>query len=154
MAKKHNIFTPLLLQVDNPSEIFVKHRLELSKSAVEAVSYCVNNKLTNIVFVEIETIPSLSTLQLRVDQQSFLDVLDKNLETLEKFEEYEFHSLVKKYMPASRNLEKKDWNTVILSTPEDVFSILHLLKTGFSFEIKHLSAKNKASIKLAKINVK
>jgi hypothetical protein len=89
MAKKHNIFTPLLLQVDNPSEIFVKHRLELSKSAVKAVSYCVNNKLTNIVFVEIETIPSLSTLQLRVDQQSFLDVLDKNLETLEKFEEYE-----------------------------------------------------------------
>ena len=89
MAKKHNIFTPLLLQVDNPSDVFDKHRLELSKSAVEAVSYCVNNKLTNIVFVEIETIPSLSTLQLRVDQQSFLDVLDKNLETLEKFEEYE-----------------------------------------------------------------
>ena len=89
MAKKRTTFTPLLLQVDNPSDIFVKHRLELSKSAVEAVSYCVNNKLTNIVFVEIETIPSLSTLQLRVDQQSFLDVLDKNLETLEKFEEYE-----------------------------------------------------------------
>jgi hypothetical protein len=89
MAKKHNIFTPLLLQVDNPSEIFVKHRLELSKSAVEAVSYCVNNKLTNIVFVEIETVPSSSTLQLRVDKQSFLDVLDKNLDTLEKFEEYE-----------------------------------------------------------------
>ncbi len=89
MAKKSNIFTPLLLQVDNPSEVFDKHRLELSKSAVEAVSYCISNKLTNIVFVEIETIPSLSTLQLRVDQQSFLDVLDKNLETLEKFEEYE-----------------------------------------------------------------
>jgi hypothetical protein len=89
MAKKHITFTPLLLQVDNPSDVFDKHRLELSKSAVEAVSYCVNNKLTNIVFVEIETIPSLSTLQLRVDQQSFLDVLDKNLETLEKFEEYE-----------------------------------------------------------------
>jgi len=89
MAKKHTTFTPLLLQVDNPSDVFQKHRLELSKSAVEAVSYCVNNKLTNIVFVEIETIPSLSTLQLRVDQQSFLDVLDKNLETLEKFEEYE-----------------------------------------------------------------
>jgi hypothetical protein len=89
MAKKSNIFTPLLLQVDNPSEVFDKHRLELSKSAVEAVSYCISNKLTNIVFVEIETIPSLSTLQLRVDQQSFLDVLDKNLSTLEKFEEYE-----------------------------------------------------------------
>lgn len=89
MAKKRSTFTPLLLQVDNPSDVFQKHRLELSKSAVEAVSYCVNNKLTNIVFVEIETIPSLSTLQLRVDQQSFLDVLDKNLETLEKFEEYE-----------------------------------------------------------------
>jgi hypothetical protein len=89
MAKKHITFTPLLLQVDNPSDVFDKHRLELSKSAVEAVSYCVNNKLTNIVFVEIETIPSLSTLQLRVDQQSFLDVLDKNLSTLEKFEEYE-----------------------------------------------------------------
>ena len=89
MAKKHNIFTPLLLQVDNPSDIFNKYRLELSKSAVEAVLYCVNNKLTNIVFVEIETVPSSSTLQLRVDQQSFLDVLDKNLDTLEKFEEYE-----------------------------------------------------------------
>lgn len=89
MAKKSNIFTPLLLQVDNPSEVFDKHRLELSKSAVEAVSYCISNKLTNIVFVEIETIPSLSTLQLRVDQQSFLDVLDKNLSILERFEEYE-----------------------------------------------------------------
>jgi hypothetical protein len=89
MAKKRTTFTPLLLKVDNPSDIFVKYRLELSKSAVEAVSYCINNKLTNIVFVEIETIPSLSTLQLRVDQPSFLDVLDKNLETLEKFEEYE-----------------------------------------------------------------
>jgi hypothetical protein len=89
MAKKHITFTPLLLKVDNPSDIFVKYRLELSKSAVEAVSYCINNKLTNVVFVEIETIPSLSTLQLRVDQPSFLDVLDKNLETLEKFEEYE-----------------------------------------------------------------
>jgi hypothetical protein len=89
MAKKHNIFTPLLLQVDNPSDIFNNYRLELSKSAVEAVLYCVNNKLTNIVFVEIETVPSFSTLQLRVDQQSFLDILDKNLDTLEKFEEYE-----------------------------------------------------------------
>lgn len=89
MPKKRNTFTPLLLQVDNPSDVFDKHRLELSKSAVEAVSYCISNKLTNIVFVEIETIPSLSTLQLRVDQQSFLDVLDKNLSTLEKFEEYE-----------------------------------------------------------------
>jgi hypothetical protein len=89
MAKKPNIFTPLLLQVDNPSDVFQNYRLELSKSAVEAVSYCVNNKLTNIVFVEIETVPSSSTLQLRVDQHSFLDVLDKNLETLEKFEEYE-----------------------------------------------------------------
>jgi hypothetical protein len=89
MAKKRITFTPLLLQVDNPSDVFDKHRLELSKSAVEAVSYCVNNKLTNIVFVEIETIPSFSTLQLRVDQQSFLDVLNKNLDTLEKFEEYE-----------------------------------------------------------------
>ena len=69
--------------------IFNKYRLELSKSAVEAVLYCVNNKLTNIVFVEIETIPSLSTLQLRVDKQSFIDILDKNLDTLEKFEEYE-----------------------------------------------------------------
>jgi hypothetical protein len=89
MAKKRNIFTPLLLQVDNPADIFNKYRLELSKSAVEAVLYCVNNKLTNIVFVEIETVPSFSTLQLRVDKQSFIDVLDKNLDTLEKFEEYE-----------------------------------------------------------------
>lgn len=124
MAKKHNIFTPLLLQVDNPSEIFVKHRLELSKSAVEAVSYCINNKLTNIVFVEIETIPSLSTLQLRVDQQSFLDVLDKNLETLEKFEEYELCAEILRLKDKIAKLQNKKTRT-----PRKNRSIDDLIKT-------------------------
>jgi hypothetical protein len=124
MAKKRNTFTPLLLQVDNPSDIFVKHRLELSKSAVEAVSYCVNNKLTNIVFVEIETIPSLSTLQLRVDQQSFLDVLDKNLETLEKFEEYELCAEILRLKDKIAKLKAKKTRT-----PRKNRSIDDLIKT-------------------------
>jgi hypothetical protein len=89
MTRKRKTFTPLLIQINNPADIFDKYKLELSKSAVEAVLYCVNNKLDNIIFVEIETIPSFSTLQLRVDKQSFLDILDKNLYILEKFEEYE-----------------------------------------------------------------
>lgn len=124
MAKKRTTFTPLLLQVDNPSDIFVKHRLELSKSAVEAVSYCVNNKLTNIVFVEIETIPSLSTLQLRVDQQSFLDVLDKNLETLEKFEEYELCAEILRLKDKIAKLKAKKTRT-----PRKNRSIDDLIKT-------------------------
>jgi hypothetical protein len=124
MAKKRSTFTPLLLQVDNPSEIFVKHRLELSKSAVEAVSYCVNNKLTNIVFVEIETVPSLSTLQLRVDQQSFLDVLDKNLETLEKFEEYELCAEILRLKDKIAKLQAKKTRT-----PRKNRSIDNLIKT-------------------------
>lgn len=124
MAKKRTTFTPLLLQVDNPSDIFVKHRLELSKSAVEAVSYCVNNKLTNIVFVEIETIPSLSTLQLRVDQQSFLDVLDKNLETLEKFEEYELCAEILRLKDKITKLKAKKTRT-----PRKNRSIDDLIKT-------------------------
>lgn len=124
MAKKRNTFTPLLLQVDNPSDIFAKYRLELSKSAVEAVSYCVNNKLTNIVFVEIETIPSLSTLQLRVDQQSFLDVLDKNLETLEKFEEYELCAEILRLKDKIAKLKAKKTRT-----PRKNRSIDDLIKT-------------------------
>ena len=83
-----------------------------------------NNKLTNIVFVEIETIPSLSTLQLRVDQQSFLDVLDKNLETLEKFEEYELCAEILRLKDKIAKLKAKKTRT-----PRKNRSIDDLIKT-------------------------
>jgi hypothetical protein len=89
MAKRQYMFEPLLLKVENPSDIFEKYRLELAKKLVEAISYCVKTNLPNIIFVEIETITPISTLQLRVDKSTFLDSLEKNLITLEQYEEYE-----------------------------------------------------------------
>ena len=92
MPKQPPPFKPLILQIKDPSDISDKYRVELAKKVVEALKYCLKFNLPHIVFGELETIPSYSTMELCLNRHTFLDSIEKNLKILEECEEYELCS--------------------------------------------------------------
>ena len=83
------IFEPLSIRTDNPKSVFDDYRSEISKKIVEAVLHCIKFGKSKAVFVEIIVPGSKEIICLSVDESSFIDNLDKNLNTLVEDEEYE-----------------------------------------------------------------
>jgi len=84
------MFHPLRIKTNSPKEIFNTHKLKLAQKVTEGILHCIKYSKPKIVFAEIVIPKSMEVVSLNVSEASFMETLDKNLETLEEFEEYEW----------------------------------------------------------------
>jgi hypothetical protein len=88
-TKSSLIFDPLTITVDKPGDIFVTYRLEMATKIVEAILHCIKYGKSKIIFAEILVPKTKEIISLNIEEHSFLETLEKNLDTLVEYEEYE-----------------------------------------------------------------
>ena len=91
MAVKANItiFEPLSIRTNAPKTVFEDYRYEFAVKIVEAVIHCIKFGKSKTVFAELIIPSSKEIICLNVEEDNFLENLDKNLDILVEYEEYE-----------------------------------------------------------------
>jgi hypothetical protein len=91
MSNKANIiiFEPLSIRTNDPKTAFEENRYEIAMKIVEAVLHCIKFGKSKLVFAEIIVPKSKEIICLNVEEDSFLENLEKNLNILIEYEEYE-----------------------------------------------------------------
>lgn len=110
MATKANItiFEPLSIRTNTPKTVFEDYRYEFAVKIVEAVLHCIKFGKSKAVFAEIIIPKSKEIVCLNVEETSFLENLEKNLDILIELEEYELCAeLVKAKEKIINGLPKK-----------------------------------------------
>ena len=110
MAIKANItiFEPLSIRTNAPKTVFEDYRYEFAVKIVEAVIHCIKFGKSKTVFAEIIIPKSKEIICLNVEETSFLENLEKNLDLLIELEEYELCAeLVKAKEKIINGLPKK-----------------------------------------------
>ena len=110
MAVKANItiFEPLSIRTNAPKTVFEDYRYEFAVKIVEAVIHCIKFGKSKTVFAEIIIPKSKEIICLNVEETSFLENLEKNLDLLIELEEYELCAeLVKAKEKIINGLPKK-----------------------------------------------
>jgi hypothetical protein len=83
------IFEPLSIRTNNPKSVFDTHRDKISKKIVEAILHCIKFGKSKTVFAELIVPSSKEIIYLNVDESSFLETLETNMDVLIENEEYE-----------------------------------------------------------------
>jgi hypothetical protein len=110
MAVKANItiFEPLSIRTNAPKTVFEDYRYEFAVKIVEAGIHCIKFGKSKTVFAEIIIPKSKEIICLNVEETSFLENLEKNLDLLIELEEYELCAeLVKAKEKIINGLPKK-----------------------------------------------
>ena len=94
MARKRK-FQPIVIEVDEPTEVFQSHRHEISKAIVQAIDYGISYKKKKVDFAKV-IVNGVMVITLSIDSGEFTDLLDEQLDTLVEFEEYEICALLMK----------------------------------------------------------
>lgn len=103
------VFEPLSIRTNNPSLVFDEHKLEISEKVVEAILHCIKFGKSKAVFAEIIIPKSKEIICLNVEEDNFLDNLEKNLNTLIEHEKYELCAeLIKAKEKIINGLPKKN----------------------------------------------
>lgn len=83
------VFQPLSIRTNKPGDVFNQHREDLSRKVVEAILHCIKFGKPKTVFAEIIVPASKEIICLNIEEENFLDTLNKNLNVLVELEEYE-----------------------------------------------------------------
>ena len=83
------VFEPLSIRTNDPKNAFEEHRYEIAMKIVEAVLHCIKFGKLKTVFAEIIVPKSKEIICLNVEESNFLENLEKNLDILVEYEEYE-----------------------------------------------------------------
>lgn len=103
------VFEPLSIRTNKPGDVFKYHREELAKKMVEAILHCVKFEKSKTVFAEIIVPASKEIICLNIEENNFLENLNKNLEVLVELEEYELCAEIMKAKEKIANkVPKKD----------------------------------------------
>jgi hypothetical protein len=109
------IFEPLSIRTDKPDKVFEAYRRRISKKTVEAILHCIKYNKAKLTFLEIISVSSKQVIVLHVNEENFLENLEKNLEILVEYEEYELCAEIMKAkekilqgLPKKRTRKKKD----------------------------------------------
>jgi hypothetical protein len=102
------IFEPLSIRTNDPKSVFDTHRDEISKKIVEAILHCIKFGKSKTTFAEIIVPNSKEIVCLNVDESSFLETLEANMDILVENEEYELCAeIVKAKEKIIKGLPKK-----------------------------------------------
>ena len=85
-------FTPIQLYTDKDVDIFEKNEIEISKAIIHAIDYGIKYKKPVVDFAEI-VLKQAFTITLSIESSQFKDLIEQNLQTLLKYEEYELCAL-------------------------------------------------------------
>jgi hypothetical protein len=83
------VFKPLSIRTNNPGTIFKEYKTELAKIMVEAILHCIKFNKPKTLFAEIIVPASKEIICLNIEEENFLENLNKNLDILIELEEYE-----------------------------------------------------------------
>lgn len=97
-------FSPIQLHTEKPVDIFEQNELEISKAIINAVDYGIKSKLDKVDFAEI-VFKKLFVITLSIESKEFKELIEQNMQTLLKYEEYEMCALCVKLQ---NKLKKKD----------------------------------------------
>lgn len=86
--KSKTKYETLKIQVKGPEDIFEVHRLNISKAILNAIRYGYSKRMKSVDFAEVNFAGKM-TVHLAVDAREFEQLIDKNIQILEEFEEYE-----------------------------------------------------------------
>jgi hypothetical protein len=85
-------FTPIQLHTDKAVDIFEKNEIEISKAIINGIDYGIKYKKPVVDFAEIVLKESFA-ITLSIESSQFEDLIEQNLQTLLKYEEYELCAL-------------------------------------------------------------
>ena len=85
-------FTPIQLYTDKDVDIFEKNEIEISKAIIHAIDYGIKYNKPVVDFAEI-VLKQAFTITLSIESSQFKDLIEQNLQTLLKYEEYELCAL-------------------------------------------------------------
>ena len=83
------LFEPLSIRTNKPKLVFEEYKLEIAIKIVEAILHCIKFGKSKTVFAELIVPSSKEIICLNVEEDNFLENLDKNLDILVEHEEYE-----------------------------------------------------------------
>jgi tRNA A37 threonylcarbamoyladenosine dehydratase len=84
-------YEPLQITISSVEDIFTTHKCDIAKAILRAIKYGYPKKMKIIDFAELKFGPKGEmTVQLAIDRREFSELIDKNLQILEEFEEYEW----------------------------------------------------------------
>jgi hypothetical protein len=83
----------LVLETDDPDEIFYKYKYAISRALIKGIEWSLRYKKNNVTFVEIY-VNDMIVIDLTLYEEDFMDALNANLETLIECEDYETCALV------------------------------------------------------------
>jgi hypothetical protein len=86
--KSKNKYKPTKIVVDGVEDIFTTHKLTISKAILKAIKYCHSKRIKSVDFAEVDFGGKI-TVFLSVNALEFKENIDKIIQILEEFEEYE-----------------------------------------------------------------
>jgi hypothetical protein len=123
------IFEPLLIRTDKPDDVFKIYRRKISKKTVEAILHCIKYNKSELTFLEIIIPSSKHVITIHVEEDNFLENLEKNLETLIEYEEYELCAEIVKAKEAIANgLPKKPKRRSKKKQSDDIDNLINTIK--------------------------
>lgn len=81
-------FIPLEIETKSPQNVFDEYKRDISKKIIEAVDYGIKNNKKQVLFAKLY-INGIVCISLSVNKKEYYDVLDRNIENLIEYEEYE-----------------------------------------------------------------
>lgn len=84
----NNKYEPLKIPVSNIDDVFTTHKCDIAKAILRAIQYGHSKRMKIVDFAELD-FGGQMTVQLAVDSREFPELIDKNIQILEEFEEYE-----------------------------------------------------------------
>lgn len=109
------IFEPLLIRTDKPDKVFEIYRRKIAKKTTEAILHCIKYGKIKLTFLEIVIPLSKQIITLHINEENFLENLDKSLPILIEYEEYELcaelmkaKEKIAKGLPKKKTRKKKD----------------------------------------------
>jgi|688.fasta_scaffold389566_3 hypothetical protein len=85
-------FTPIQLHTDKDVDIFEKNEIEISKAIIYGIDYGIKYKKPVVDFAEI-VLKHAFYITLSIESSQFENLIEQNLQTLLKYEEYEMCAL-------------------------------------------------------------
>lgn len=85
---KSKKYEPIKINADSPDDLYDVYRRDISKAIINAIKYSYSKRMKSIDFAEVNFGNKLF-INLAIDAREYEELINKNIQILEEFEEYE-----------------------------------------------------------------